>query len=173
MATPLLTKDLQWVTYKIKQQNRTHKEKQQMAPRTRKCTGCNSIIKPRLAYQVTSCPECATFMQGVINTGLQNMSCNNKGAEHRLLTAPTHKFMDKKPRPHCSRHRFLQLLSRGFSAPAVENVAIGGYDDFHKEMRKALFIGSIKMAGEKYGFHHTQSSSSINSITNELNLTED
>ena len=144
-----------------------------MTPRTRKCMGCNSTEKPQLAYQVTSCPQCATFMQGIINSGVQNMRCNNRGAEHRLLSTPAHNFIDRKPRPHCNRHRIIQLLTKGFNAPTIENIAIGGNEHLHKEMRKALFIGSVKVAGEKYGFHKTQSSSSINSITKELNLTED
>ena len=67
----------------------------------------------------------------------------------------------------------MPLEGIGATGPTIENIAIGGNEHLHREKRKALFIGSVKVAGEKYGFHKTQSSSSINSITKELNLTED
>ena len=173
MTTQMLTKDLNWITNKIKQQNKTHKEKQGSTPRTRKCTGCGSTEKPKLAYQVTACQDCTAFMQGILRNGIQKMECNNRGTEHRLLSIPEHPYIDRRnTRSHCNRHRFIQLLTKGFCGPHIENVAIGGNEHFHGEMRKALFIGSVKVAGEKYGFHQTQNSTSVDKITKELHLTD-
>ena len=98
-------------------------------------------------------------MQDTLNNGLNDMECNNKGAENKQLTNPTHKtgkLIHKEPREHCRRHRFIQLLAKGFSTPTIENIAIGGQNHLHKEMKRALFIGAIKTAGEKYGFHKTR-----------------
>ena len=184
MATPISTDDLKWVTNRIKQQNKTQKERQHTIPRTRQCTGCKSTEKPKLAYQVIACQECATFMRETLNNGLNDIECNNKGAKPKqltdptlhCLTAPKHttgQFIHKQHREHCKRHRFIQLLAKGFSTPTIENIAIVGQNHLHREMKKALYIGAIKIAGEKYGFHEHQNSSSINSITEELNLTED
>ena len=39
-------------------------------------------------------------------------------------------------------------------------------------MRKTLFIGSVKVAGDKFGFHQTQTSTSVDKITKELHLTD-
>ena len=173
MTTQMLTQDLKWITNKIKQQNKTHKDKQGSTPRTRKCTGCGSTEKPKLAYQVTACQECTAFMQGILRNGIQKLECNNRGAEHRLLSIPEHPFIDRRnTRSHCNRHRFIQLLTKGFCGPHIENVAIAGNEHFHREMRKALFIGSVKVAGEKYGFHQTQTSTSVDKITKELHLTD-
>ena len=173
MTAKQITTDMKWVTNTITQQNKTHREKQGRTPTTRKCTGCDSTKLLRLVYQVTSCQECATFMRSILETGIQVMECNARGAEHRIMSTPEHKFIDRNIRSHCIRHRFIQLLTKGFNTPHIENVAIGGNEHFHEEMRKALFIGSVKMAGEKYGFHQSQNSTSIDNITKELHLTED
>ena len=173
MTTQMLTTDLNWITNKIKQQNKTHKDKQGSTPRTRKCTGCGSTEKPKLAYQVTACQDCTAFMQGILRNGIQKMECNNRGTEHRLLSIPEHPFIERRnTRSHCNRHRFIQLLTKGFCGPRIENVAIGGNEHFHREMRKALFIGSVKVAGDKFGFHQTQTSTSVDKITKELHLTD-
>ena len=173
MTTPL--EDLKFITSRIKQQNKIQKERQQTIPRTKQCTGCSSTNKLRLAYQVIACKECATFMQDTLTNGLRDMECTNKGAETKQLANPTFtttQNINKVARAHCKRHRFIQLLAKGFSTPTIENIAIGGQNFLEQEMKKALFIGAIKIAGEKYGFHETQSSSSISSITKELSLTE-
>ena len=113
-------------------------------------------------------------MQDTLDNVLNDMEYNNKGAENKQLIAPTHttgQFIHKMPREHCRRHRFIKLLAKGFSTLTIKNIAIGGQNHLHKEMKRALFIGAIKTAGEKYGFHKPQNSSCINSITEKLNLT--
>ena len=173
MTTSQIAKDLSWVTAKINQQNRTHKENQQTTPRTGICTGCGSTRKTKPAYQVTACDQCATFMRGILGHGIHKLICNDKGAGHMILSTPEHPYIDKRPRAHCARHRLIQLLAKGFNGPQLENIAIGGNEQIHREMRRALFIGSVKVAGEKYGFHETENSTSIDRITKELHMTED
>ena len=173
MQNPKEKNDLAWVTARISQQNETHTERQQTTPRTGKCAGCGSTKRTSLAYQVTACKDCIIFMQEILINGLQKLKCNNKGAGHKLLSTPEHPSVVRKLRSHCTMHRLIQLLTKGFNGPQFENWAIGGNKQIHKEMRKALFIGSVKVAGEKYGFHQTQNSTSIDKITQELHMTEE
>ena len=173
MTTPKITQALSGVAAKIGQQTKTHGEKQQTTPRTGKCTGCGSTKRISLVFQVIACKECSTFMQEVLNRGLHTLKCNNKGAGHTLLSTPEHPYIFGKLREHCTMHRLIQLLTKGFNGPQLENLAMGGNEQIHKEMRKALFIGSVKVAGEKFGFHETQNSTSIDKITSELHMTEE
>ena len=173
MQNPKEKNDLAWVTARISQQNETHTEKQQTTPRTGKCAGCGSTKRTSLAYQVTACKDCIIFMQEILIKGLQKLKCNNKGAGHKLLSTPEHPSVVRKLRSHCTMHRLIQLLTKGFNGPQFENWAIGGNKQIHKEMRKALFIGSVKVAGDKYGFHQTQNSTSIDKVTQELHMTEE
>ena len=173
MTTQMSTNDLKGVTAKIGQQNKTHRERQQTTPRTGKCAGCGSTKRTSLVYQVTACKECSTFMQEILRHGLHTLKCSNKGAKHTLLSAPEHPYIYGKLRSHCTMHRLIQLLTKGFNGPQLENLAMGGNEQIHKEMRKALFIGSVKVAGEKFGFHEIQNSTSIDKITSELHMTEE
>ena len=132
MTTQMLTTDLKWITNKIKQQNKTHKEKQRTTPRTGKCAGCGSTRRISLVYQVTACKECSTFMQEILRYGLRTLKCNNKGAGHTLLSAPEHPYIFGKLRSHCTMHRLIQLLTKGFNGPQLENLAMGGNEQIHR-----------------------------------------